>query len=154
LDCLLAEVSRGRAQNTPVALAILQLDRGAELLREHGEGALEAHMEHVAKALESSVRQTDLSVKYTTWSLAFILPNTTLEQARTVAEKLRGAAAAVKPPWVGAAPTMSAIVAEASDRANDEREDVVTEWINRAEFGLEEAQQNGGDTVLELATPS
>jgi tetratricopeptide (TPR) repeat protein/GGDEF domain-containing protein len=153
LDCLLAEVSRARSQNMPVALAILQLDRGAELLREHGEAALESHMELVAKALESSVRQTDLSVKYTTWSLAFILPNTNLEQGRAVGDKLRRVAAGVKASWSGPPPTMSAIVAEATTRANDEREDVVTEWINRAEFGLDEAQQNGGDTILELATP-
>jgi tetratricopeptide (TPR) repeat protein/GGDEF domain-containing protein len=153
LDCLLAEVSRARAQNMPVALAILQLDRGAELLREHGEAALEAHMELLAKALQSSVRQTDLSVKYTTWSLAFILPNTTLEQGRAAGDKLRRVAAGVKAPWSGPPPTMSAIVAEATNRAHDEREDVVTEWINRAEFGLDEAQQNGGDTILELATP-
>jgi GGDEF domain-containing protein/tetratricopeptide (TPR) repeat protein len=153
LDCLLAEVSRSRSQNMPVSLAILQLDRGAELLREHGEAALESYMELVAKALQSSVRQTDLSVKYTTWSLAFILPNTTLDQGRSVGDKLRRVAAEVKAAWSGPSPTMSAIVAEATNRVHDDREDVVTEWINRAEFGLDEAQQNGGDALLELATP-
>jgi hypothetical protein len=30
----------------------------------------------------------------------------------------------------------------------------VTEWINRAEFGLDEARHHGGDTVLALATPN
>jgi diguanylate cyclase (GGDEF)-like protein len=153
LDCLLAEVGRARAQNVPVTLVILQMDHGGELLRQRGDAALEAHLEKLAKMLESSVRQSDLAVRYTTWSLAFILPNTTLEQGHQVAEKLRTAAAGVKPPWDGPAPMLSAIVAEATSRAGDEREDIVTEWINRAEFGLDEAQLQGGNTILELATP-
>ena len=48
---------------------------------------------------------------------------------------------------------MSAVVAQVSSRQTDDNEDRVTEWINRAEFGLEEARQQGGNVVMALATP-
>ena len=50
-------------------------------------------------------------------------------------------------------PDLSAVVAEASSRPADDTEDRVTEWINRAEAGLEEVRQHGGNTVVALATP-
>ena len=49
---------------------------------------------------------------------------------------------------------MSAVVAEASRHAGDDAEDRVTEWINRAESGLDETRHRGGDTILSLAGPS
>ena len=92
-------------------------------------------------------------MKYTAWSLVFILPDTSLESAQTLAEKLRQVAATARPSWGEADLTISAIVAESSSRPGDESEDRVTEWINRAEAGLEEARQRGGNTLVSLATP-
>jgi diguanylate cyclase (GGDEF)-like protein len=153
IDCLLAESNRSHAQGTPVSLVILQIDRGGEILRQHGDTAVEQYMEHLARALSSLIRQTDVAVKYTAWSLVFILPDTLLENARLLAEKLRQTAAAVRPPWGAADITVSAVVAEASARPGDATEDRVTEWINRAEAGLDEVRQHGGNTTIALATP-
>jgi GGDEF domain-containing protein len=83
----------------------------------------------------------------------FVLPNTSLENARALAEKLRQVAGTVTPPWGEQDLTASAIVAEASSRPSDETEDRVTEWINRAEAGLDEARQRGGNVLVPLATP-
>jgi GGDEF domain-containing protein len=81
------------------------------------------------------------------------LPNTSLENATALAEKLRQTAAAVRPSWGSQDLTVSAIVAEACSRPGDENEDRVTEWINRAEAGLDEARQRGGNALVPLATP-
>jgi diguanylate cyclase (GGDEF)-like protein len=153
IDCLLMESNRARAQGTPLSLIVIHVDRGGELLRQHGDAALDHHIEQLAKVLASAIRQTDVAVKYTSWSLAFILPDTTIENARALGEKLRVQAATVRPAWGASDITISAIVAEASARPGDETEDRVTEWINRAEAGLEEARQNGGNTLLAVATP-
>jgi diguanylate cyclase (GGDEF)-like protein len=152
LDCLVAEANRARSQGTALSLIILQADRGGELLRQHGDGPLERYFEEVARALASSIRQTDLIVKYTAWSLAFVLPGTSLENAQILAEKLRQVASGVRPSS-GMDLTVSAVVAESPSRPGDETEDRVTEFINRAEFGLDEARQRGGDTLVALATP-
>jgi GGDEF domain-containing protein len=103
-------------------------------------------------ALSSTVRQTDVVVKYTASSLVFILPDTSYENAKKLAEKLRQIAFAIRPPW-GEAATISAVVAEASARPNDDAEDRVTEWINRAEAGLESLRHQSGNVVVEMAVP-
>jgi diguanylate cyclase (GGDEF)-like protein len=153
LDCLMAEANRSRLQNAPLSLLILQVDRGGELLRQHGDAPLEQYMEQLARTLASKVRQTDVAVKYTAWSIAFVLPDTSLENAQLLAEKLRQAASNIPSTWNGPGLTLSAVVAEASRRPADEPEDRVTEWINRVEAGLDEVRQQGGNTILPLKTP-
>ncbi len=153
IDCLLMESNRARSQGAPLSLIIVQADRGGDLLRQHGDAPVEKYVEQLAHALSSSVRQTDIAVKYTAWSLVFVLPNTSLENANALAEKLRQTAAAVRPSWGSQGLTVSAVVAEASSRPADENEDRVTEWINRAEAGLDEARQRGGNALVPLATP-
>jgi diguanylate cyclase (GGDEF)-like protein len=153
LDCLLAESSRARAQGCPLSLVILQIDRGKDLLNQHGDAALERYIELLARSLRGAVRQTDLAVKYTAWSLAFILPDTGLVNAKILAEKLCQVAATVEAPWEAHDLNVSAIVAEATVRQSDDNEDRVTEWINRAEVGLEDVRQQGGGKLLVLATP-
>jgi diguanylate cyclase (GGDEF)-like protein len=153
VDCLLGESNRARSQGTPLSLLILHVDHGGELLRQHGDAAVDQYIEQLARGLASGVRQTDVAVKYTAWSLAFILPDTTLDNAQALGDKLRQVAATIKPSWGAQDLTVSAIVAEASSRPGDETEDRVTEWINRAEAGLDEARQRGGNALISLATP-
>lgn len=153
LDCLMSESNRARAQATPLSLVIVNVDRGGEILRQHGEAALQQVMEQMARALGSSIRQTDVAVKYTAWSFAFVLPDTPTEQAQKLATKLRRVAQSVRPSWSGADLSVSAIVAQSTSRPDDDIEDRVTEWINRAEAGLDEARQRGGNTVVAMATP-
>jgi diguanylate cyclase (GGDEF)-like protein len=153
IDCLLVESNRARTQGTPLSLVVVHIDRGGDLLRQHGDAAVEQYVEQLARALSSAVRQTDIAVKYTAWSLVFVLPNTSLENAQALAEKLRQVAGTVQAPWGEQNLTASAVVAEASSRPGDETEDRVTEWINRAENGLDEARQQGGNVLLSLATP-
>jgi len=57
IDCLLAESKRSRVQGTPLTLVILQMDRGAEILRQEGDAALEAYMNQMARALEPLIRR-------------------------------------------------------------------------------------------------
>ena len=152
-SCLLTEADRARTQGTPLALTILQIDRGAELLRQQGESPLERFLEQLARSLQPIVRQNDVAVKYTSWSLAFILPDTTLAGAQNLADKLRRAASGLRPPWDSTQITLSAGIVEAVAKHDYDSEDIVTDLINRAEFSIEEARKRGGDTVVALETP-
>jgi diguanylate cyclase (GGDEF)-like protein len=153
VDCLLVESNRARAQGTPLSLMVLQIDRGGELLRQHGDAPVEHFVEQLARALSSAIRQTDVVVKYTAWSLAFVLADTPLDSALALAEKVRQVAVTVRPSWGATDLTFSVVVAEASARPGDETEDRVTEWINRAEAGLDEVRQRGGNMLVALTTP-
>src|SRR5438309_7835120 len=152
-SCLLTEADRARTQSTPLALTILQIDRGAELLRQQGESPLERFLEQLARSLQPIVRQNDVAVKYTSWSLAFILPDTTLAGAQNLADKLRRAASGLRPPWDSTQITLSAGIVEAVAKHEYDSEDIVTDLINRAEFSIDEARKRGGDIVVALETP-
>jgi len=148
VGCLLNEADRARTQGTPLSLAILQIDRGSEMLRQQGETPLEKFLEQLSRSLQPMIRQNDMAVKYTSWALAFILPDTTASGAQNLVEKLRRAAAGVRPPWDSTQVTLSAGIVEAAARQEYESEDIVTDLINRAEFSMEEARKQGGDTVV------
>ena len=148
VGCLLNEADRARTQGTPLSLAVLQIDRGADMLRAQGEMPLEKFLEQLARSLQPIVRQNDMAVKYTSWALAFILPDTSLSGAQNLVEKLRRAAAGVRPPWDSTQVTLSAGIVEAAARQEYDSEDIVTDLMNRAEFSMEEARKRGGDTIV------
>jgi diguanylate cyclase (GGDEF)-like protein len=150
IDCLLNESQRSRTQAAPLALALLQIDGGPELLRQHGEGPFDRYMEQLGKAVQTIVRQTDLAIKYTSWALAVVLPDTPLTGAQIFAEKLKKSVSGLRPPWSGGQLTMSVAVAEALTKQDFDNEDVVTELINRVEAGLEEARKRGGNEIVAL----
>jgi len=148
VGCLLNEADRARTQGTPLSLAVLQIDRGADMLRQQGEVPLEKFLEQLSRSLQPIVRQNDMAVKYTSWALAFILPDTNLSGAQNLVDKLKRAAAGVRPPWDSTQITLSAGVVEASARQEFDSEDIVTDLINRAEFSVEEARKRGGDVIV------
>jgi diguanylate cyclase (GGDEF)-like protein len=150
IDCLLRESQRARTQGIPLTLALLQIDGGPELLRQQGEGPFDRHMEQVGKAVQSIIRQTDLAIKYTSWALAVVLPDTPLSGARVFAEKMKKSVGALSPPWAGVPLTMSVAIAEAVARADYDSEDIVTDLINRVETGLDEARKGGGNRIIGL----
>jgi len=148
VGCLLNEADRARTQGTPLSLAVLQIDRGADMLRQQGEVPLEKFLEQLARSLQPIVRQNDMAVKYTSWALAFILPDTSLSGAQNLVEKLKRAALGVRPPWDSTQITLSAGIVEAATRQEFDSEDIVTDVMNRAEFSIEEARKRGGDTIV------
>jgi diguanylate cyclase (GGDEF)-like protein len=150
IDCLLHESQRARSQGVPLALALLQIDGGQELVRQQGEGPFDRYMEQLGKSVQGIVRQTDLAIKYTSWALAVVLPDTPLAGAQVFAEKLRKTVSGLRPPWDGGQLTMSFAVAEAMTRQDYDNEDVVTDLINRVESGLEEARKRGGNEIVAL----
>src|SRR5262249_12819910 len=106
-SCLLTEADRSRTQGTPLALAILQIDKGGEILRQQGEAPVERFGEQLSGSLQPIVGQNDVAVKYTWWSLAFILRDPRRGGAQNLADKLKRAAWGVRPPWDSTPITLS-----------------------------------------------
>ena len=148
-DRLLSEMQRAKTHGAPLSLAILQIDHGPEMTRQQGEAFVEKYFEQVSHAVVPLIRPGDLAVKYTSWSLAVILPDTPLASALGLADKMRQAARAKGSNGTEHL-TLSAGVVEAVGRVDYDSEDVVTELMNRAELSVEEAAKRGGDTVVSL----
>jgi diguanylate cyclase (GGDEF)-like protein len=153
-DRLLGEAQRAKTQDASLSVVLLQIDSGPELIRQQGEALVEKYLEQVSQAVLPMARATDSAVKYTAWSLAFILPDTTLAGAMGIVEKMRAAVASGRRDNAGSAGrmTVSAGVVEAIARVDYDTEDIVTELINRAESSLEEARKRGGDSVVSLTS--
>ncbi len=150
IDCLLQESQRARTQGIPLTLALLQIDGGPELLYQQGEASFDRYMEQLGEAVHTMVRQTDLAIKYTSWALAIVLPDTPLSGAQAFAKKMKKAADGLRPPWNSAPLSMSVALAEAITRPDYDNEDIVTDLINRVEMGLEEARKRGGNEIVSL----
>jgi len=153
-DRLLGEAQRAKMQDATLSVAILQIDSGPDLIRQQGEALVEKFMEHIARAVLPLVRVSDLAVKYTAWSLAFVFPDTTLAGALGMIEKMRQAVTNGRKENADSSPrmTVSAGVVEAIARVDYDTEDIVTDLINRAESSLEEARKRGGDSVVSLTS--
>jgi diguanylate cyclase (GGDEF)-like protein len=153
-DRLLGEAQRAKTQDSSLSVAIMQIDSGPDLIRQQGEALVEKFLEQISHAVLPLVRPSDLAVKYTAWSLAFVFPDTTLAGALGMVEKMRQAVMNGRKESAESAPrmTVSAGVVEAIARVDYDTEDIVTDLINRAETSLEEARRRGGDAVVSLTS--
>jgi diguanylate cyclase (GGDEF)-like protein len=153
-DRLLGEAQRAKLQDASLSVAILQIDSGPDLIRQQGEALVENFLEQISRAVLPMVRVSDLAVKYTAWSLAFVFPDTTLPGALGMIEKMRQAVTNGRKEnsETNLKMTVSAGVVEAIARADYDTEDIVTDLINRAESSLEEARKRGGDSVVSLTS--
>jgi diguanylate cyclase len=75
------------------SLLMLDVDHFKKLNDEHGHLAGDQVLAAIAKALRSAVRREDAVARYGGEEFAILLPNTLLEQAALVAEKVRSAVA-------------------------------------------------------------
>ncbi len=151
LDLALAEAQRAAQQATPLSILLMHFGRGAAMIKEFGEPALEAFMDQVGQLFTANIRSNDLAFRYDTTTVAIILGDTAEKEALLAVEKLRKLVADVRMPGKDQPLPFSAGLAEAVMRSAYDPVDIVTEVINRAEQALHDALTQGAGTVLSLA---
>ena len=91
------ELARRFAQwkgtGTPLSLVLVDIDKFKNVNDVHGHVAGDAVLQQVAQVLLESVRANDLVARYGGEEFGMVLPGTTLEEAKPVAERVRGAIA-------------------------------------------------------------
>ncbi len=155
LDLLLAESKRAAQNASPLSVLLLQFGRGAALVKEYGEAAVENTMEKIGQQFAASIRTNDLAFRYDTTTIAIILGDTAEKEAMLAIEKLRKVIAEVRlggkgGSGSGQALEFSAGLAEAVVRESYDPADIVTEVINRAEFALATSVAQGPGKVVAL----
>jgi diguanylate cyclase (GGDEF)-like protein len=151
LDLALAEAQRAAQQATPLSILLMHFGRGAAMIKEFGEPALEAVMEQVGQLFTANIRSNDLAFRYDTTTVAIILGDTAEKEALLAVEKLRKLVVDVRMPGKDQPLPFTAGLAEALMRSAFDPVDIVTEVINRAEQALHDALAQGAGTVLSLA---
>jgi diguanylate cyclase (GGDEF)-like protein len=106
---LAAEMRRHRRYGTPVALAMVDVDRFKEYNDGFGHVAGDQVLREVVRLMTVSARDTDFLARFGGEEFALILPESTVEGASAVAERLRAAIASAA--WPGASITVSVGVA-------------------------------------------
>lgn len=88
-----ADWKSAQKTGTPLAGMMVDIDFFKSINDDHGHSAGDEVLRQVGRLLMSTVRQTDVVCRYGGEEFAVLFPNTTVEQAAVVAEKVRGAMA-------------------------------------------------------------
>lgn len=90
-EMLQKELSRARRYTRPLALIMADVDFFKEVNDRYGHQSGDAVLREIAIALQENLRDSDLVSRWGGEEFVIILPNTTREQASSIAEDLRAA---------------------------------------------------------------
>lgn len=91
LDFLNREFSKARRKETPLSCIILDIDHFKKVNDSYGHLAGDRILAETAKLINSEVRNEDVFGRYGGEEFLLILPDTTMDEARKVGEKVRTA---------------------------------------------------------------
>jgi diguanylate cyclase (GGDEF)-like protein len=139
IEAELARVRRGR----PLALVMLDLDSFKKVNDTQGHLRGDALLKEIAAALAATTRTTDVTGRYGGDEFAVVLPDTDLEQALGVAERVAKSVRDVSARFDGGSPVTASVgVALAAPS------DTVAALLRRADENAYRAKKDGGDRVV------
>lgn len=101
LERLSAETMRSARTGRPFALFVIDLDRFKEINDQNGHAAGDAALRHLADALKDRLRPNDFIVRYGGDEFCVILPETSLQEAKPLAQALVETARSTPLSWQG-----------------------------------------------------
>lgn len=143
LDHLDRELSRARREGQPLAVALADLDHFKQVNDSLGHGAGDAVLREAASRMKRALRDIDAIGRYGGEEFLIVLPHCSVEDARGVVERVRGAVCGT-PIEVGAEPIRTSVslgVAGADDTTTP------TSIVQAADEALYRAKSAGRDRV-------
>lgn len=138
------EIARARRNHQPLALLAIDLDRFKRVNDEYGHDAGDDVLVEVARRLSSTVRGADVVARWGGEEFLVLLPDTELDRARDVGEKLRAA--------VGGTPIVagahSVVVSLTIGIARIDPEQGLDACLQRADHALRRGKEAGRDRVV------
>jgi diguanylate cyclase (GGDEF)-like protein len=83
------EVARSRRYNSTISLLMLDIDRFKNVNDNYGHQQGDTVLKEVSKIMRKNVRNTDIAARYGGEEFAIILPETTIADAKIVADRIR-----------------------------------------------------------------
>lgn len=140
-EVLRLEVERARRYQTPLSVAMVDLDLFKDINDSFGHAVGDQVLKAAASALEGAVRMTDVVSRYGGEEFLVLLPNTELPQALMLAERMRADLRLMPVTFRPEPVTASFGVAQW------ESKDSVESLVGRADEALYEAKRTGRDKV-------
>ncbi len=88
------EIARSRRNRTTLACMLVDVDHFKQVNDNHGHTAGDEVLREVARRIAAEVRGSDISARYGGEEFVILMPRTTLDAGRVVAERIRAAVAA------------------------------------------------------------
>ena len=145
LDELRREHVAFRRTGATFSQILVDLDHFKLVNDHHGHATGDEALRQVAQAIQGALRMGDHLARWGGEEFLCLLPNTTLEQGVTIAERIRGAVQALEL-MQGDQPIPLTISAGVSATSAD-RADTLEHVLQRADFALYEAKQAGRNCV-------
>ena len=140
-DALQKEMDRSHRHKRDVALAIIDIDHLSRVNELLGHERGDSVIKHVARIVKSSLRDIDIPCRYGSEEFAVILPETSVQSAQEVAERLRQKIRSETAPGIGMITVSMGIAAYPSNA------DSVQALLKSAEEALDVAKFEGRDRV-------
>lgn len=130
----------------PISAIMVDIDHFKSINDTHGHSVGDDVLRVVASALQSPLRESDILCRYGGEEFAVVLPNTDIDQAVVIAERLRIAISQAQMPMAKLKVTASLGVSVISQTTLDPQE-----MLDQADQGLYVAKRQGRDQVVRWA---
>lgn len=143
------EIARARRQNHPIALITIDIDHFKHINDEYGHDVGDEILKNFTQIVSDQLRQEDLLCRVGGEEFAVLLPNTAIEQAQQVAERIRAsieeATTLVEYEGTQQALKITASLGVTSVLAEEKS---LKPALKRADIGLYEAKENGRNRII------
>ena len=143
------EISRARRQNHPIALIAIDIDHFKHINDEYGHDVGDEILKNFTQIVSDQLRQEDLLCRVGGEEFAVLLPNTAIEQAQQVAERIRASIeeATTTVEYEGSQQALN-ITASLGVTSVRDQEKSLKSALKRADIGLYEAKENGRNQII------
>ena len=139
---LVQEVKKARRYNVPLALVLFDIDGFKKIYDQNGYVLGEHILRDVGRTIKRNLREIDLVGRYGGEAFLVILPNTTLDQGRCTAERVRGKVTALSWEQGSVVVTLSGGLVQFEDQTPPE-------MVQRADDLLDQAREVGGNRIVD-----
>ncbi len=137
------ETEQADRHDTPLSLAILDLDRFKRINDSWGHPVGDEVLQQTARLMQETVRRSDVVVRFGGEEFLVLMPQTPLDAAVIVAEKIRAAVEAAEHPKAGKITASLGVSAHT-------RGESFKRWYRRADEGLYKAKESGRNRVMAI----
>jgi diguanylate cyclase (GGDEF)-like protein len=140
------EVTRAAPAQTPLAVAIADIDHFKAVNDTHGHLAGDAVLAAVSAAMRDLLRDCDLCGRFGGEEFALLLPRTTAAQALEITERIRQGISQLAIPWDGTAAIRVTISIGVAGPSQARR--TLDDLLAAADHALYQAKRSGRDRVV------